>query len=213
MIYKIFFLLLFCSTTLTLHSQKHKVEVFTKKNKDSYVLNAKNNSNVQQEVTLTLTVKNLRGYKNPITKLVPANSTKEIVTLTFIKGKANKVTTRYTYKPKPTQEEINLRKKQLEEKAIENVGDVSKGIVVFSKDGCSRCHYATSYLLDNHIDFKLLNTTENKDYKKLMWILLRKNLPASDLKSVIMPVILIDGELSYNMKNLKTFVANLKKNN
>ena len=145
--------------------------------------------------------------------MIPAKSTTEIATLTFIKGKSNKYSSKYSYRPKPTQEELDFQKKRLEEKAIESIGDISKGIVVFSKDGCTRCHFTTSYLLDNNVDFKLLNTTENKEYNKLMWALLKRKLPESTLKSVVMPVILIDGELSYNMKDIKTFVTNLKNNN
>jgi len=213
MTHKIVITLLLYLTTLTIHSQKHKVELLTKKNKDNYVLSAKNTSNIQQEITLTLTIENLNGYKNPVTTLIPANSTKEILTLTFIKGKANRYTSKYTYKAKPTQEELVFQNKRLEEKRMESIGNLTKGIVVFSKDGCPRCHLTTNYLLDNNIDFKLLNTTKNKDYNKIMWILLKKKLPKSAFKSIVMPVILVDGELSYNMKDLGLFVSNLKKNN
>jgi len=192
------------------YSQKNQVEVLTKKNKDNYVLSATNHSNVQQEITLTLTVENLRGYKKPVTKLIPAKSTIEIITLTFIKGKGNKYSSKYTYKPKPTKEELAFQGKRLKEKSMEDIGDITKGIVVFSKDGCSRCHYTTSYLLDNDIDFKLLNTSENKDYNHLMWTLLKEDNPVSSIKTVTMPVILINGKLSHSMKDLKSFVAGLK---
>lgn len=161
---------------LTVFAQEHEVELLTQKNKYSFVFSAKNHSNVQQEITLTLTTQNLNGYKKPITKLVPAKSTINVVTLNFIKGKANKYSSKYTYRPKPNQEELALQKKRLDEKRMESVGDLTKGIVVFSKDGCSRCHYTTSYMLDNNIDFKLLNTTENKDYNKIMWDLLKKKI-------------------------------------
>lgn len=192
------------------YSQKQKVEVLTKKNKDNYVFSAVNHSTVQQEITLTLTVENLRGYKNPITKLIPTKSTIELVTLTFIKGKGNKYTSKYSYKPKPTKEEIAFQEKRLKEKSLEDIGDITKGIVVFSKDGCSRCHYTTSYLLDNNIDFKLLNTSENKDHKDLMWILIKEDNPLAGIKNITMPVILINGKLSHSMKDLKLFVADLK---
>jgi glutaredoxin len=192
------------------YSQKQKVEVLTKKNKDNYVFSAVNYSTIQQEITLTLTVENLRGYKKPITKLIPAKSTVKLVTLTFIKGKGNKCTSKYSYKPKPTKEEIAFQEKRLKEKSQEDIGDITKGIVVFSKDGCSRCHYTTSYLLDNNIDFKLLNTSENKDYNHLMWTLIKENNPLAGIKNVTMPVILINGKLSHSMKDLKSFVTDLK---
>lgn len=192
------------------YSQKQKVEVLIKKNKDNYVFSAVNHSTVQQEITLTLTVENLRGYKKPITKLIPTKSTVKLATLTFIKGKGNKYTSKYSYKPKPTKEEIAFQEKRLKKKSLEDIGDITKGIVVFSKDGCSRCHYTTSYLLDNNIDFKLLNTSENKDYNHLMWTLIKENNPLAGVKNVTMPVILINGKLSHSMKDLKSFVADLK---
>ena len=209
---KISILITFLLATLLVYSQKHPVEVITDKNKNNYVFKIINHSNVQQEVTLTLTVTNLKGYKAPITKLIPAKSTKKIVTLTFIKGKPHRYASQCSYIAKPTQKEISLQKKKEEEKIAKETGNISKGIVVFSKDGCSRCHYTTSYLLNNNIDFKLFNISKNQDSRKLMWSLLKKKLPKAALKSITMPVILINGEISYNMKDIKAFVSQLKNN-
>lgn len=45
-------------------------------------------SSIQQEVTLGIDNENQTGYKNPITKLIPANDTIPMTTLSFIQGKS-----------------------------------------------------------------------------------------------------------------------------
>ena len=92
-------------------------------------------------------------------------------------------------------------------KTLSEIGDINKGIVVFSKDGCPRCHFTTSYLLDNNIDFKFINTSDSQDQNRLMWDLLRKDNP--QLSSITMPVILVDGKISYNIQDLKETVSKL----
>lgn len=204
--------LLFVLISLMSYAQKHPVEIVSDQSDKGVVISAKNLKDIQYEVTLTVNQKGLRGYKKPVTKLVPANSVIPMVNLLFIKGKKWSYSTSYRYAPKPTAQETAARKQKLKEKALAQSGDISKGIVVFSKDGCTRCHYVTSYLLDNKMDFKFLNTTENKDYNRLMWSILKEKVPnAAALKSVNMPVVLVNGELSYNMTDLRAFVSSLPK--
>ena len=199
---------LFVSSLLL--AQAHPVEILSEKSNSGYVLKAKNTAKTQHEIVLTLNVENMKGYKKPIKKLVPANSTVEVVKLSFIKGKVSRYSANFSYVSKPTAKEIAYKKKLLKAKESEEISDLSKGIVVFSKDGCTRCHYVTSYLLDNEIDFIFLNTSENRRYNALMWDLVRQKKPGFTANSVTMPVVLIDGEMSYNMTDLKAFVKSLE---
>ena len=194
------------------YAQKHDVELIVNKTKEGFVFTVTNHTDVQQEIVLTLKIENLIGYKKPITKLIPAKATIEVIKLYFIKGKYGKYSSNYIYKPKPTKEEQTLKVKQLKEKLLEKVGDITKGIVVFSKDGCTRSQYTTKYLLDNKIEFKFLNTSKNKEYKDLMWILINEENQGTSLNRVTMPVVLINGKLFHNIKDLKLFVTNLDKN-
>lgn len=188
-------------------SQEKAVEVIYAQDEEGFTFSAKNNRNVQYELTLTITPTNLSGYKDPIKKLVPANSTVTLTELYFVKNKKGSFEYSYSFEPRMTENEIAQREKRLAEKSASQISDINQGIVVFSKDGCPRCHFTTTYLLDNNIDFRYINTTEDVDQNRLMWELLKKDNP--QLTSVTLPVILVDGEISYNIQDLKETVSNL----
>lgn len=188
-------------------SQEKAVEVIYAQDEEGFTFSAKNNRNVQYELTLTITPTNLSGYKDPIKKLVPANSTVALTELYFVKNKKGSFEYSYSFEPRMTENEIAQREKRLAEKSASQISDINQGIVVFSKDGCPRCHFTTTYLLDNNIDFRYINTTEDVDQNRLMWELLKKDNP--QLRSVTLPVILVDGEISYNIQDLKETVSNL----
>ena len=215
---KKYLLIVFFLIAIIGYSQEQPVEILYSKIDNGYVIKAKNNSDERQEVKLTMEIVNLNGYKEPITKLVPAKTTLDMVTLTFPTVGNGKYDFSYTfnYISKPTEGEIALKDKILKEKLIKKTvkraGDLKKGIIVFSIDGCSRCHYTTRYLIDNNIDFKILNVTENKDLNDLMWTLLREDNPLISGKTILMPVIIVDGKISHTMDDLKGFVSNLKDN-
>lgn len=187
-------------------SQEKAVKVTYSQDKEGFTFSAKNNRNVQYELILTITPTYLSGYKEPIKKLVPANTTVQLTKLSFIKKRKGSFKYSYSFRPKMTEMEIVEREKKLAEKSASEINDINKGIIVFSKEGCPRCHFTTTYLLENNIDFIYINTTGNVNPNKLMWKLLKKNNP--QLNSVTFPVILVDGKISYNIKNLKKTVSN-----
>jgi glutaredoxin len=220
--HKINLLILVLFTVLG-YAQKKDIEITTNQNDKGVIFNAVNNSNVQQEVTLILTIENLTGYKAPITKLVPPNSTVEMVKLFFVKNKKWNYSSNYSYKPSMSKSEVIANKKKQDEKAkadalaynkkikqktTNDVGDYKKGIVVFSKDGCPRCHYTTSYMLDNNIDFRMINTTIDDKQSKLMLDILRMENP--NISTFTFPVVIIDGKVSYSIDDLKGFVSKIK---
>lgn len=205
-----FIIIGFIFFSLILNAQEHAVNLSTVQEENAFVVNATNNSNIRQEVTITLTVKNLKGYSGPITKLVNAKETIEVVRLRFIPNKQAQLASNYTYKPKPTEAEIDLQDKKLKEKTVTGVDDMNNGIVLFYKDGCPRCAYVTTYMLDNNIDFKLLDTSSDKESNRLMWKLLKEE--NSNLKNIKMPVVLVNGKVNYNMKDLKDFAQGLPRN-
>ena len=109
---------------------------------------------------------------------------------------------------KKQEEQDKIIAKKLKTKELKDISKLKEGIVVFSKKGCSRCKITNDYLITNNIDYTYLNTTNNTDYNRLMWSMLKENNFKG--KSVLMPVILVDGKLFTNFKNLKGFLATLK---
>ncbi len=195
-----------CSASL-LWGQEYDVIIDLQPQANAVAVRAINISNVQQEVTLTMKVKNYRGYSRPITKLVKAKDTLEMVRLTPLPNKRSEMSYTYQYLPKPTNEEIAAQDKLLEQKKLEVLGDIDEGIVLFYKDGCPRCSFATTYMLDNDIDFKMLDVTDDEEKNRAMWKLINAEKP--ELREVIFPVFLIDGELSYSIEDLKGFTSEL----
>lgn len=87
--------------------------------------------------------------------------------------------------------------------------ELSKGIVVFSKDGCGRCTYATKFLKDNNIPFKELNITKYRGDSELMWKKLKE--AGHSANTVSTPVIMVDGVAKLNTPDLNSFLSQYKK--
>lgn len=187
-----------------IHSQQKEVDIIVAEIEVGLVFKAVNIGSIQQEVTLSIDSENLTGYKNPITKLVPANDTIPMATLSFIPGKPWNYKTNYTYNQKPKDEERTALKKGL----LNGLGHSNSKITVFVKPGCSRSAYITTYLKTNKIPFKSYNTA-NDAYNKIMWQLLRCEEP--NIKNVTFPVILVEDKTSYNIAALQLFAENMKK--
>jgi glutaredoxin len=191
----------------TVYSQED-ISILEKKSEKGIAFYAVNNTNTTKEVTLTCKIINLKGNKAPVTKKVSAKDTVLFKNYYFIKGKGYSYNYAFSYIETPTEQEI---KTLLAKTDQELPKDFNKGIVVFSKDGCPRCHYVTNYLVTNNIKFTFLNVTKSDLNNKLMWQLLKSNDPNISSKKIDMPVVLVAGKLSYSIENLKNFVAALPK--
>ena len=176
---------------------------------------AKNNSQHPQEVTVSLNkADGLRGNRRPQKQIVPAGESVEIKNL-LIEKEGYNLDYRYEWR-KPdayVQQQYEKRIAQLKEKLDKQVAklaedyDLENGIVVFNKDGCPRCYRTTSYLLDNDIDFTLINVKDSRENNLLMWRGLKEN-GVTD-KELLMPVVLVNGKLSHTHKDLVGFLKTL----
>ncbi len=183
--------------------QQQDVELTSVQEGNKIKVTATNHSKIQQEITVSATIENLKGYDGPITKLLPANKSAEITVLEMVPNKQVAFSASYTFIPKPTDAEIALQDQLLKEKTIKSLEDMKEGIVLFYKDGCPRCNYVTTYMLNNDIGFKLIDTTSDEKSQVLMWDLLKLEKP--ELKNVTMPVVLVNGKIAYDIENLKRF--------
>jgi len=83
------------------------------------------------------------------------------------------------------------------------------GIVVYSKAGCGRCEYVTNYLKANGIPFTDLNITDDRSANDQMSrVLFASGFKGGTFKT---PVITIDGEVFYNIPDIKKFVSDIDK--
>lgn len=181
-------------------SQSKDIEIIADRGDNSVTFFGKNNTNTSQQITLTLKqLEGLDGYTEPIQKDVPAGAKMKFAELT-IKTEGYMYGTAYTNEPSHLAKEKALTIKRLKKEK-----NIREGIVIFNKTGCSRCSRTTGYLTDNNIEFRVLSTKEREN-KILMTQLLREN---GIFKSVLMPVMLIDGKLANNQGNLDEFLETL----
>lgn len=201
-------LLFFSFITILASSQKKDVEFQVKKGNNRITFKGINNSEFDQEVTLYFkSISGLYGYSKPVTKTIPAKKKINFMELRF-NGKYS-----YNYyfntKAKPTQQQKSNWKAKVASHKITKDSKLDKGIVVFSKDGCSRCKLTVDYFIKNNVDFTLVNISESRDHKQLMWKTIRDG--GENLKRVSTPVILVEGKVFHQFKNLKGFLKTLKK--
>ena len=202
----IVFFLFFVSISLS--GQKKQVEFQIEKGKNRIVFKGINKSDFDQEVVLYFnSIKGLFGYSKPITKVIPAKKKVEFVELRF----NGKYSYNYSYrtKSKPTKEQRSAWNAKVASHDFKEGSELNKGILIFSKDGCSRCKMSIDYLIKNKIDFQIMNISKHEKYNSLMWKTIRSH--GENIQRVSTPVILVDGKLHHNFKDLKGFLKKLKK--
>lgn len=189
-------------------SQKKKVEFQIKKGKNKIVFKGINKSDFDQEVVLYFNkISGLYGYSSPIKKTIPAKSKIEFLELRF----NGKYSYNYSFRNKstPTLEQQKAYEAKLQRYKFKEEDSLLNGIVLFSKDGCSRCKITQDYLMQNNVDFKIINISESKSNNDLMWKTIRDN--GEKINSVPTPVVLVNGEVKHSFKNLNKFLKSLKK--
>ncbi|WP_410548942.1 glutaredoxin domain-containing protein [Allomuricauda sp. F6463D] len=80
-------------------------------------------------------------------------------------------------------------------------------IIFFYKEGCPRSKYAKEMLDRKKIPYKYINTSNNKEYLKDMFKLLK--LQSSGMNKVLYPLFLIDGRLDHDIANLRLYIKDL----
>lgn len=203
---KKFIFLLFYFVHFVGMSQEKPVTVKSLAKNNELIFTAVNTASVTQELTLTLTKsKGIKGYDKPIKTTLAPGANKTIATFPLEGAYSYAYNT--NYKEAPTTQEIGNRSNALKQHTLKELSQIKEGIVVFDKTDCPRCQMSTAYLLDNDIDFKLLNITDNPKNKKLMWDLLKAEGVTNNITT---PVFLVNGQLSYSHDNLREFLSGLK---
>ena len=184
-----------------MQAQEVAVIILEENTKEHYIFKAENT--LSDPVEITFELKEVEGLEYdgvPIVKLVPPKTVVEVTKLKKI-GKRIGFLINYHQVLMPSEPEKTYDAKDYEQYV--------KGIVVFSKDGCARCSYTTNYLIENEVDFTLLNISQNQGHKDYMWDKLRAQ--GKSVKGIRTPIIMVDGEMSHSHEDLRRFVKKLKK--
>ncbi len=81
-------------------------------------------------------------------------------------------------------------------------------IIVYTKPGCSRCEYVKKQLTEKKVSHEIVDVSVPSAEVNDMWKKLRESGFTGE--SVTMPVIRVDGQYHYNIKDLSQFTADLK---
>jgi len=211
-------------------AQKITVEALSKENK--IILQASNQTSDDYEVEITLLTK---GYglkrKEVLVKNVPAG---QIVILGTYQPKSSRskrkpefkyeyATTKLVSSEKAdnamTHESKSEAKVQntevpqdqnMDQKPMNVDSDAkAKGLVVYSKKGCGRCIKVCDFLKTNEIPFTEYDITDHgKEFDQLTKLLFANGFKGGQFTT---PVVSLDDEVHYNIKNLDDFLQRLLK--
>lgn len=222
--YTLLFFMLFLSSFS--FAQKGTVTLEEVKDGSTITLIGKNTTDQDQEITLQITSEGLGlNKKETIEKVIPAHSNLELILMTPEAGKAWTYKTALSYKAiaeekietpeavhesyKRTTQETHTKTTHIETSEANPDITQSDKIIVYTKNGCGRCSFVVKYLKENNIPYEELNITNNEKNNKQM----SKDLFASGFKGggFTTPAVVVDGEVFYNIKDLQSFVSQLKK--
>lgn len=191
------FLLFFVAICFTLNIQAQDISFNQKDIGNQKVIVCTNNSAKDFEVTFTYTS---RGYTasaaSPIKQIVKANTVQDIASFTAIKGQPTSLQMNYNY--------TEIRKSRAKESVAYN----ADGIIVFGKNYCGRCDYFIKELKTNHVSFKELNIDTSQGDKDLMWA--RLQAAGFSGSRITTPVVIVDNQVYYNIKDMNALLAQLK---
>lgn len=206
----LFFSTLFLFVSLFAFGQSVKVK--TKKNPEKKQIEffVINDSDFTQEVTLYFAeIKGLKGYDEPVTKQVAPKDKTLFLTLTWDYIYDYK----YGIKKKEIRTDTDLAKMAAEKDPhmLMDFSKINEGIVIFDNVECKRCNLATSYMLDQGMDFKIVDITPNEKNAKNRDFM-QKTIKEKDknLAQYITPIFIVNGKMTHSHKDLLAFIKSLK---
>ncbi|NND53102.1 MAG: hypothetical protein HKN54_11940 [Flavobacteriaceae bacterium] len=197
---------LFLCVSLLTYGQQKDIDFQIDEADNSLSIFCLNNSDSHQEVVLSiLDIKGLTGYTNPIKKVLAPQTRTHFLDMTYDIVYEYKLS--YTKKAVQSEEEIIAKARKKESLYLDDFSKLNEGIVIFDDIECTRCSYATNYLMEKNIDFKIVNISDNKENLKLMWKTIKEKGHSMHVKT---PVIMVNGELSHSHTDLHNFLEGLK---
>ncbi len=184
------------------------------------VLMATNNENTDVSVTVELNAKGYDiGKSNKVEVLIPKNETIEVGR--YKRDNSPSASFQYGYSlTKTTTSKTTSTSKSTSSSSSSNGVETTnlepndadlkngKGLYVYSIDKCGRCSYAVKYLKSNNISFIEKNMDEDKENKDEAFRYL--NASGFEGGGFTTPLIVYNGKVSYNIKDLKGFLKELK---
>lgn len=197
---------LFLCVSLANFAQKKDIDFQVKDVDNTLSVYCHNNSDAHQEVVLSiLDIKGLEGYSKPIKKVLPPQSKTHFIDMSYKYVYEYKLS--YSKKAVQSEEEKAAKARKKESLYLDDFSKLNEGIIIFDDIECTRCSYATNYLMEKNIDFKIVNISDSKENLQLMWKTIKEKGQSMHVKT---PVIMVNGELSHSHVDLQNFLEGLK---
>jgi len=205
-----------------LFAQEKQAELITEEIENGIVLHGKNN--LDETITFIVEITSV-GYGlkklHTVSKRIPANAEVELIKMHSRPNRSCSYSATYKYTTSKTRTvNVTENKTSSETHSVRVVNEQeintplnaapisNKGIVVYSKDGCGRCEYVTNYLKLYEIPFTDRNITNDRSASdEMSKLLFEEGFEGGTFKT---PVVTIDGEVFYNIPNIKEFVEKFR---
>ena len=218
---KIFFLSLvtfwFASVS---YAQNSEVEVYEKKEGDKTLIMARNTGKSEYKVKVTIKSEGMDVSPSSVVEAsLPGGFMKEMASVTPKPGElwsysydvavsrtVSKTTTTPASTPDAPKQTTTTAAVQKTIPASPVLSDAS--VILYAKPGCGRCTFAKKQLNNLGVAYEEVNTQSDSPEVSNMWSQLR----AQGFKggSVTMPVIRVNGQYHYDIKDLESFIGKLK---
>ena len=86
---------------------------------------------------------------------------------------------------------------------LNSVEGLNDRIAIFTIKDCSRSKFVRDFMNGKKIPFTEFKTSKNELHERLVWSLLRTENP--DILRILYPVVIIDGAISHDIEDLKSF--------
>jgi len=188
-------------------AQTQDIEIMEVRGESEIKLYAVNHTDDVLDMTFTA---NLTGFitneSSPLKKVLKPRAEEFLMTLTAPSGVACEYKTSVSYKK--VRKEGDVANGQGKKQRMTSIQMNTNKINVFTQDGCGRCEFVINYLEKNKIPYVELNTTIHQPNQQLMF----EKLEEAGFKgnTVQMPVIVQNAKTTYDIKDLSSFVKNLK---
>jgi glutaredoxin len=207
--------------SVSISAQENDIEIFEKKDGNKNIVIARNIGKVPYLVTLKIDAEGMIvSPGKEVEGIVPAGYMKELATLTPQPGVGwsygyDVSFIEYVGQPASTPKNLSEEDSdQASQSAVEvpipaASTDLSAApIIVYTRDGCGRCSFVKKEMNKNQIEFEEVDINGGSDEANNMWKLLRETGFTGN--TVTMPVVKINGELHYNIKDLAGFIEDIK---
>lgn len=208
-------------------SQDQDIQVFEKKDGNKNIVVARNIGKVSYLVTLSIQASGMDVTPGiEVEAVVPAGYMKELATLTPRPGQAwsygydvsfveytgqaiksaPKAEPELTSNTQPSST-VTPNKKPVPA-AASSAGQNDAAVVIYTQEGCGRCAFVRKELTAKGVAYREIDVNSGAPEVNEMWKKLRDGGFNGD--SVTMPVVSLNGELYYNIKDLQGFVNGIK---